>query len=102
MVVSSWAFAAHMPNIVFIMADDLGWRDVGCYGNAFVETPTPGSAGEGRGEIHEGAAADGLLAYTGGGAFTGMHPVRTGITDYSLAGSGPCFWIPLWIPSMNA
>jgi uncharacterized sulfatase len=27
------------PNIVFILADDLGWRDLGCYGGTFRETP---------------------------------------------------------------
>ena len=26
------------PNVVFILADDLGWRDLGCYGNCFNET----------------------------------------------------------------
>ena len=24
---------------VFILADDLGWYDLGCYGNRFIETP---------------------------------------------------------------
>ena len=27
------------PNIVFILADDLGWFDLACYGNRFIETP---------------------------------------------------------------
>ncbi len=27
------------PNIVIILADDLGWSDLGCYGNTFNETP---------------------------------------------------------------
>ena len=27
------------PNMVFILVDDLGWSDLGCYGNEFIETP---------------------------------------------------------------
>ena len=31
--------AGEKPNIIFIFVDDLGWKDIGCYGNSFVETP---------------------------------------------------------------
>ncbi|MEO1844770.1 MAG: sulfatase-like hydrolase/transferase, partial [Akkermansiaceae bacterium] len=31
--------AKDQPNIIFIFIDDLGWKDVGCYGNDFIETP---------------------------------------------------------------
>ncbi len=31
--------AAEKPNIVFILADDLGWTDLGCQGSKYYETP---------------------------------------------------------------
>lgn len=33
------AAAAEKPNILFILADDLGWGDLGCYGNRIIQTP---------------------------------------------------------------
>ena len=27
------------PNIIFILIDDMGWRDLACYGSPFYETP---------------------------------------------------------------
>jgi arylsulfatase A-like enzyme len=39
-VVSGYSlFAADKPNVIVIMADDLGFGDVGCYGATAVETP---------------------------------------------------------------
>ena len=31
--------ATEKPNVVFIFVDDLGWKDIGCYGNQLAETP---------------------------------------------------------------
>lgn len=33
------AASAERPNIVFILADDLGWTDLGCQGSKYYETP---------------------------------------------------------------
>ena len=34
------SIAADKPNIIFIMADDLGYRDLGCYGQKLISTPS--------------------------------------------------------------
>lgn len=38
-VSSQLTAAEQRPNIVFILADDLGWTDLGCYGSRYYESP---------------------------------------------------------------
>ncbi|MFM7244807.1 MAG: sulfatase-like hydrolase/transferase, partial [Planctomycetaceae bacterium] len=38
-VAAAAAEPADRPNVVFIMADDLGWTDLACFGSGFYETP---------------------------------------------------------------
>ncbi|MBO4612913.1 MAG: arylsulfatase [Bacteroidaceae bacterium] len=38
-LVPAWVSAQKQPNIVFILCDDMGWGDLGCYGQRYIETP---------------------------------------------------------------
>jgi hypothetical protein len=33
------AMASEKPNIIFILADDMGWGDLSCYGHPELKTP---------------------------------------------------------------
>ena len=76
------SFAAEKPNIVFVLADDLGWSELGCYGNTFHETPNlDRMAKEGMRFTQAYAAAPVCSPYRAA-LLTGYYPARLGITDY--------------------
>jgi arylsulfatase A-like enzyme len=70
------------PNIIFIMVDDMGWRELGCYGNTFNETPNLDKlAGQGM-RFTDAYAAAPLCSPTRASIVTGQYPARIGITDF--------------------
>src|SRR6266545_2150603 len=76
------ARAAARTNFVFILADDFGWRDLGCYGNRYFATPNLDRlAGEGA-RFTNAYAACPVCSPTRASILTGKYPVRTGVTDW--------------------
>lgn len=74
--------AEQAPNVVFVLADDLGWSEIGCYGNTFNETPNLDRlATEGMRFTAAYAAAPVCSPYRAA-LLTGQHPARVGIIDY--------------------
>ena len=70
------------PNIIFILADDLGWAELGCYGSRFNETPHLDQlAREGVRLTHAYAAAPVCSPYRAS-LLTGQYPARHGLIDY--------------------
>lgn len=70
------------PNIVFILADDLGWGELGSYGNTFNETPFLDQlAAEGI-RFTQAYAAAPVCSPTRASILTGQYPARVGITDF--------------------
>lgn len=75
--------SAAQPNIVLIMADDLGWADLHCQGNQEVETPhLDHLASEGI-RFTDGYAAAPVCTPTRAAIMTGLSPARLHITNHA-------------------
>ncbi len=70
------------PNVVFILVDDLGWSDLGCYGSTFYHTPNLDSLAENSIRFTNAYSASPVCSPTRAALMTGRHPVRVGITDW--------------------
>lgn len=73
-------------NIVFIMADDLGYSQIGCYGSDFYQTPNIDRlAAEGM-RFTNAYAAAAVCSPTRASIMTGKYPARLHLTDF-IAGN---------------
>ena len=70
------------PNIVFILIDDLGQRDLGCYGSTFYETPNIDSLARDGMRFTDAYAACPVCSPTRGSILTGRYPASLGITNW--------------------
>ena len=70
------------PNVILILMDDLGWRDLGCYGSTFYETPNLDRlAGQGI-CFSDAYAACPVCSPTRASILTGKYPATVGVTDW--------------------
>jgi arylsulfatase A len=84
------------PNIVFILIDDMGWTDLGCYGSRFHETPNIDRlASEGM-KFTDAYAACPVCSPTRASILAGQYPARVGITDFIPGHQRP--WEKLRVP----
>lgn len=70
------------PNVVFILADDLGWPQTGAYGSKWYETPNIDKlAGQGV-SFTQAYSAAAVCSPTRASIMTGKYPAQLGITDF--------------------
>ena len=79
------------PNIVFLIADDLGQRDLGVYGSTFYETPHLDRLAAEGARFTDAYAACPVCSPTRASLLTGKYPQRTGVTDY-IGAAQPAAW----------
>ena len=73
---------AKNPNIIMIVADDLGWFDLSCYGNEFIETPNLDQLAKEGIRFTDAYAAAALCSPSRASLATGLHPIRVNITEH--------------------
>lgn len=74
--------AADRPNVVLIVIDDLGQRDLGCYGSSFYKTPNIDKMAKEGLRFTDFYAACPVCSPTRASIMTGKYPQRVGITDW--------------------
>jgi arylsulfatase A len=70
------------PNVVFFLVDDLGWRDLECYGSSFYETPNIDRFAEQGVRFTQAYAACHVCSPTRASIMTGKYPARLRLTDW--------------------
>jgi len=76
------SLAGSRPNIVFILADDMGWADLPVYGNRFNEAPNlTRMATEGM-RFTDAYAACPVCSPTRASIMSGQYPAHVGIIDF--------------------
>src|SRR5258708_18721402 len=71
--------APRKPNIVIILADDLGCHDLGCWGASDLKTPNIDALAAGGTRFTSWYAAAPVCAPSRASLLTGRHPIRCGV-----------------------
>jgi arylsulfatase A-like enzyme len=77
------------PNVVFLLVDDLGWTDIGCFGSDLYETPNIDALAARGTKFTSGYAACTVCSPTRAAYMTGKYPARLHLTDWIAGHSRP-------------
>ena len=77
------------PNLVFILVDDLGWSDLGCFGSDLHLTPNIDRLSQQGMLFTDAYAASPVCTPTRASIMTGKYPARLGMTIWYEASANP-------------
>lgn len=76
------ASASKHPNVVLFLVDDQGWKDLGCFGSSFYETPHIDQLADEGVRFTNAYAACHVCSPTRASIMTGKYPARIGLNDW--------------------
>jgi arylsulfatase A-like enzyme len=90
--------ARDRPNVVFLLADDLGWTGLGCFGSDLYETPNLDALAASGVRFTNAYSACTVCSPTRASIMTGMYPARLRLTDFIAGQNRPYakMRIPAW------
>lgn len=94
------AQANQKPNIIMIMADDLGYGDISCYGSTLAKTPVLDKLATEGVRFTDFHSNGPVCSPTRAALFTGLYQQRTSITSVINASSNRDHGMPTDIPTM--
>ena len=74
------------PNIILFLIDDLGWKDLGCQGSTFYQTPNIDRLAKEGVRFTDAYAACAVCSPTRAAILTGKYPARLLLTDWLPSG----------------
>ena len=94
----AYAAATPAPNIILILADDLGWTDLSCYGSDFYKTPNVDQLARDGMKFTQAYSACTVCSPTRASILTGKYPARLHVTDWipGLPPENPKLSVPDW------
>lgn len=86
------------PNVVLILADDLGWTDLACFGSDFHETPHLDRLARQGMKFTQNYSACTVCSPTRAALLTGKYPARLHVTDWipGAMPDNPKLLVPAW------
>ena len=97
-LITADAAAPTKPNVVLVLADDLGWTDLSCYGSDLYETPNIDRLARDGMKFTQAYSACTVCSPTRAAILTGKYPARLHITDWipGLPPENPKLLVPDW------
>ena len=89
LILCASAFAADRPNVVLILADDLGYGDLSCYGHPKFKTPRIDRMAADGAKLTQFNTPAAFCAPTRASLMTGRYPFRCGMTQNPAPDGGP-------------
>ena len=82
LMLGSMVTAQEKPNVIVFLADDFGWKDLGCYGSKYYETPAIDRLASEGVRFTNAYSACTVCSPGRAALMTGKYPARLHITDW--------------------